>query len=905
MILRSLTVAGWRSILEPVTLGPLPGGITVIHAPNGTGKSTLFEALRRGLLDSHTVGGEGIKAIQPWGRPLSPAVTIEFVHGGDGYRLEKSFLDGAASHLYRHENGRFTRFASGRTADDQVRTMLTRNPPGRGLAQQRNWGLAQALWAPQGDLRLDGLSEDLVSGVQQMLGAQLSNEATSPVERRIADVYALYFTSTGKLKGGANAPEIVHLERQREAAQAVFQTAQEQLLVFEDLSRKVEDCRARRLQASHVAEELTAVIGKARAEAREFDRIRAEADQKKETVGRAQAEYERLTQHIELIQDTEAEKDRLQEALEQLSQDVPNRRRNVETLEKEHAEAQHALDQVKHASAQIEKRQDAVDAARRYTETWGYRNSLAKRIARIETAEQELADARSQAAGLVAPDKKILSTIRKVREARKQAQQQIEAALISVEVVPLQDGGLDVLVAEEPGSIPLTSGRPVNIQGTPEVVTELKGVARIRASGPTADVEAHRKIVKSGNEQMRSLCEPFGTEDLSRLEELCDEALRRSAIVDKAGYELATLLDGDSLDGLRQEMEKADRILTSIGETYPDWKATPPDPEALGAELQEERRGLYQRWDTAEEHHTRSQLLLSNARELENALTKDLETKQEALRRLEVRLQHLQKDQPTREESEEQRKERLMTWKAERALLETLEEQLARFDGNPADVLNRLEREQEAARATADAARDEEKQQEGRLASLEANGAYSVCAEAEEEAARLDEAVQRERVRVEGIRLLYTTLEACRAEAVSKVAEPVERSATRLLQRIAGRRIGDVHLDDAFTPSHVVPGTASSEVTIENLSGGETEQLYLATRLALAAVLAEEERQLVVFDDVLTATDTGRLARIQSVLQEEAQRLQILILTCHPERYRGLDTAQFIDLETLITASLQ
>jgi DNA repair exonuclease SbcCD nuclease subunit len=56
----------------------------------------------------------------------------------------------------------------------------------------------------------------------------------------------------------------------------------------------------------------------------------------------------------------------------------------------------------------------------------------------------------------------------------------------------------------------------------------------------------------------------------------------------------------------------------------------------------------------------------------------------------------------------------------------------------------------------------------------------------------------------------------------------------------------------------------------------------------------------VVLDDVLTATDTGRLARVMGVLEEAAQRLQVLILTCHPERYRGLAGANFVDLEAIV-----
>jgi len=38
-----------------------------------------------------------------------------------------------------------------------------------------------------------------------------------------------------------------------------------------------------------------------------------------------------------------------------------------------------------------------------------------------------------------------------------------------------------------------------------------------------------------------------------------------------------------------------------------------------------------------------------------------------------------------------------------------------------------------------------------------------------------------------------------------------------------------------------------------------------------------------VLDDVLTATDPERLTRILELLDEAADRYQVLILTCHPD----------------------
>ena len=56
MRLRQIKVSGWQCFANEVTVGPFADGINVVHAPNGTGKSTIFTALRRALLDGHRAG---------------------------------------------------------------------------------------------------------------------------------------------------------------------------------------------------------------------------------------------------------------------------------------------------------------------------------------------------------------------------------------------------------------------------------------------------------------------------------------------------------------------------------------------------------------------------------------------------------------------------------------------------------------------------------------------------------------------------------------------------------------------------------------------------------------------------------------------------------------------------------
>ena len=64
--------------------------------------------------------------------------------------------------------------------------------------------------------------------------------------------------------------------------------------------------------------------------------------------------------------------------------------------------------------------------------------------------------------------------------------------------------------------------------------------------------------------------------------------------------------------------------------------------------------------------------------------------------------------------------------------------------------------------------------------------------------------------------------------------------------------------------------------------------ILLCLRLAIAQELATDEPQLLILDDVLVNTDPIRQERILDTLTAQTPRLQILILTCHPDRYRGV-----------------
>ena len=900
MILQSLRVAGWRCFVDPTEIGPFGEELNVLHAPNGTGKSTLFEALLRGLLDGHRVSGREIEAIRPWGRSLAPTVVVEFSYEGVEYRMTKRFLEGAFSKLERKENGRFVGLAEDQAADERGRGILTQNPPGRGLARHENRGLAQVLWALQGELPLGRLSGDLVTNIRTSLGDQISGVGTGPIEERIEQVYLQFFTPGGKLKTGRDAPAIVSLKEKLQAAIEKRQAALEQQQDFEEAARKVEDLRAERDHARRDAETVLKELKDARTRAEVYKTLFSEQQQQGERLKSAEAQYNELKQRCEAIKAAEKELQGARDTLRFLEEDAPLRAREAEEREKEVAKAKAALEDAKRGQQTVDEARQKAEEAQQYLDSKGTVEELGKRLDRIEEAQASLAQSKKESSDLVAPDAKTLRAIRKAIKERDEAQVQIEAALITLEIVPEQDGSL-IVVSGEPSEIQtLSSGNPLRIKGSPEVVADLPGTGRIRVWGPPCSIEEYRQKKDRAERRLRKHTESFGTDDLEELEGLRDKARELDKKVAEADTHLETLLSDGSIEDIQQERSKNEAVLSKVLDSYPDWKSDPPEIDVLVA-LAEEAEHVHKKGiESAEADWTTTQSAFTAAAERSTKLTVQLGETEKLVKSLESRMAELSSDRKQDEEREKNLGRLAMAWDAARAGLEEIEKQLSDFGDDPRAAVATLERQLEAASASATEALEDEKTEEGRVEHLSAQGPYSALVLAEEEISKLEGEMADERLRVAGICLLRDMVAQCRKQALAAVTGPVEAVATRILHRIAGTRLGRVQFGESFEPAHVEPELAEMSVTLDNISGGEEEQIHLATRLALAEVLAKEERQLVILDDVLTATDAGRLARVMTILEEAAQNLQILILTCHPERYRGLEQAHFIDLDGIL-----
>ena len=896
MILKSIEVANWRCLLEPTRVGPFDDGLNVIHGPNGTGKTTLFEALRLALLDAHRVTCREAEGIRPWGRDLAPTVTVEFVHDGVEYRVAKQFLSSPRCRLERKEDGRYRPLADGTAADDMIRSFFTKNPPGRGLARRENWGLAQVLWAPQGSLALANLSGDLVADIHSMLSTQVAGAGTGPIEKKIEERYLEFFTPTGKAKA---ASSLTRAKERLDDAAEDYRKANDLYLAFEKASRKVEDLQACRAQARQTADELARLLAKVRDRAEAYRTLLAEKQQHAERAKSTEAQYNELRQRIEIIAGTGKELEEARSTVVQLDQEAPLCTREVNDREREAAKAKAELEDARKGRQAVDAAEHLAEAARRFTEATRRAAELDGLIGRITSVQSTLAERKAARAAVQAPDARQMRAIRKAAKERDDAQVKIDASLITLEIVPESAGSVDVLTGEQTGPRAVEAGQPLQIKGSPEVAAQLPGVARLRAWGPTGSIDEHRREREKAEKKINELTAPFGTSNPDELEAVAEKAKELDAAAAEAQTKLDTLLAGRQLDALVQDRAAQETAVAALAAEHPEWRQSPPDAHKLKSQADDAKRSFIAGVESAEAGWDKTQGALAAVRSRQQTMTQRLDDARKRVVSLAEKLADSTKDGKSPQERDRELQQHLMAWNAAKTLLAEVEGKIAGYGDDPLAAVGTLEAQLKAALAEAEKAREDEVRQAALLENISAQGPYSALAQAEEKAAQLKQEVGNEELRADAIRLLRDTVAACRKEAIAAVTGPVEAAATRMLQRIAGRRLGCIRLGQTFEPSSVVPDAANEPVELDDLSGGEKEQLYLVTRLALADVLRGRDRQLVVLDDVLTATDSGRLARVVNVLEEAAQRLQIVVLTCHPERYRGLRGGRFFDLEAI------
>jgi uncharacterized protein YhaN len=425
----------------------------------------------------------------------------------------------------------------------------------------------------------------------------------------------------------------------------------------------------------------------------------------------------------------------------------------------------------------------------------------------------------------------------------------------------------------------------------------MPGIAGFRISGPAGDAAVWRERLASAGEQVARLTAAFGTGDLDELGRRFEARIALESKRSGFEAELNALLAGNDPANLLRRAEELGERLRKLCVEFPGWETNPPDANALKAAREARRTEreavggkAREEWQSAEKRRGAAEIGLTKT-------TGVLDRNRQETAGAETELAALTADGKSPEEREQERIRRRRECESAEAELAEIERELALL---PADAVKRAA----ALRDRCARLQDEAGRAEHGLAVAEAgaralldHGPYEVLSDAEERASELERLCAAEQFRLDAVRKLYETLQAAKERALAGLAEPVAKAATAILSRIAGRSFAEVRLGQELGAGAVLPGDEAGKSAIDELSGGEREQVYLATRLALADILTRDEPHTVVLDDVLLNTDDERLGRVLELIEEREDRMRFLILTCHPERYSALQNARMITLE--------
>ena len=135
-----------------------------------------------------------------------------------------------------------------------------------------------------------------------------------------------------------------------------------------------------------------------------------------------------------------------------------------------------------------------------------------------------------------------------------------------------------------------------------------------------------------------------------------------------------------------------------------------------------------------------------------------------------------------------------------------------------------------------------------------------------------------------------------RRKMVDALSQPLTDALEPYLQILFGESQAKlVWTEDGSRLEGFSIGRSGTVTAFDQLSHGTREQVALVLRLAMAEILADNHDAClpVVLDDAFTHSDDERVEKLKTILYRASQgKLQLILLSCHPERYTSLGAAE-------------
>lgn len=154
------------------------------------------------------------------------------------------------------------------------------------------------------------------------------------------------------------------------------------------------------------------------------------------------------------------------------------------------------------------------------------------------------------------------------------------------------------------------------------------------------------------------------------------------------------------------------------------------------------------------------------------------------------------------------------------------------------------------------------------------------------ELTKIKEQIAANDIEAAALDLAIKTIQDLSEEIYDSFGSVLNAQVSEIISRITNNKYSEVKIDDQL---RVMVKSGSSFISMDYLSTGTIEQIYLALRLSIANVLITEELPIII-DDIFVTYDNQRLYETISCLSEYLNR-QIIIFTTNQkiqEMFTGL-----------------
>ena len=145
---------------------------------------------------------------------------------------------------------------------------------------------------------------------------------------------------------------------------------------------------------------------------------------------------------------------------------------------------------------------------------------------------------------------------------------------------------------------------------------------------------------------------------------------------------------------------------------------------------------------------------------------------------------------------------------------------------------------------------------------------------------RLEEELTRQQAEYDALRLSLDALQAANTTLQNRFSPELGRRAAEIFADMTGSTWSHILLDREFHLS-AESGSDPTRRSVQLLSAGTADQLYLAVRLAICEmILPPEQNPPLILDDALLTFDDARLSTTLDYLTRLGAQRQILLFTC-------------------------